>query len=554
MKSVVNSLMLGAMLSLTALLPSTAKAQSLPDPAIVVSISNIDEQIADVKYLLNASGYPNFNFIASATIKGYTEGVDLSRNAGMLFYFTPESETPDFVAFVPLNDKDALLDLIARFAEVEDEDDMHIIIMPDDSELMVKEENGYAFVSNKKAMLEVLPAAPEKSLGDLPQRFNLAARVMPQRVPQNLRQQMIEVIKEGSDQTLDQMDESLKELQKKNLEMQMKQLEMVLDETDQLTIGIGADADKKNVFMDVVFKATPGSELAGKMAAAKPDAPSRFSGFLMDGASVTINANYRVSDEDAQSYNTMLDEGRKSLLEEMNQDGDFSDEEYEKFESAVNEMTEVVKQTIKDGIWDGGAVLLADAKNVNFAGGFQIADAKRVEATIKDLIPMIEKRAQSDDDIDLTIKLDSATYKNITFHEFHVGIPDDEEEMRGVFGDTLKIALGVGSKELYFGVGNDPVMVIKRGMDETHPAQELSQFNVYLTPILKAAVRFNGPPEMLLLADKLEEVGNDRIGAISRSIENGFEMRMEMQDGILSLIKVAAENLQGGFAAPTDEF
>ena len=553
MKSVLKSFMLGVTLSISALLPSVANAQSLPDPAIVVSISSIDEQLADVKYLLNASGYPDFNFIASATIKGYTDGIDLSRNAGMLFYFQPESETPDFMAFVPLKDKELLLDLISRFAEVEDQDDFNIIITPDGTELIVKEKDGYAFISNKESMLEVLPASPEKELGDLPTKYNLAAKIMPQRVPENLRQQMLDVIKQGSEQTLEEMDEQLQDLQKENLKMQMQQMQMVLDESEQLTIGMSADADKGSLFMDVVFKAIAGSDMAGKMAASKPDVASRFSGFLIDGALMTLHANYRVSQEDSDNYASMLDEGRKSLLEEMNQDGDFTDEEFEKLEQVVNEMAEVLKQTIKEGVWDGGMVAFAEGEDLNFAGGFQVADAKRVEKSIKDLVPMIEERASSDEKIDLVINLNSDSYKGVTFHEFIVAVPEDEEEMRKAIGDTVKFVLGVGTKELYFGSGTNPMPLVKKGMDGSKEVNSLSQFNLYATPIMKTVARLGGPPETLLMADKLEEVGKDRISAVSRNVENGFEMRFEMQDGILSLIRVGVESFQGG-GFPQDDF
>ena len=69
-KSVCKSLMMGLLLSMATLMPSQVRAQSQPEPAIVISIANMDEQLKDVKYLLTASGFPELNFIAKAAIKG----------------------------------------------------------------------------------------------------------------------------------------------------------------------------------------------------------------------------------------------------------------------------------------------------------------------------------------------------------------------------------------------------------------------------------------------------------------------------------------------------
>ena len=125
--------------------------------------------------------------------------------------------------------------------------------------------------------------------------------------------------------------------------------------------------------------------------------------------------------------------------------------------------------------------------------------------------------------------------------------------MQMAFGEKLVIALGVAKKEIYFGVGNDPIPVIKKGMDETHSATDLQQFNIYVSPILQTVARMGGPKEVMVMADKLAEVGKDRVSAVSRLIKDGVETRFEMQDGILSLIKVGYESFQsGGF--PEDDF
>ena len=74
----------------------------------------------------------------------------------------------------------------------------------------------------------------------------------------------------------------------------------------------------------------------------------------------------------------------------------------------------------------------------------------------------------------------------------------------------------------------------------------LLQYNVYLTPILKFIANINGEPSVEAMAEAMEANGQDRMSMTSKLIEDGMAMRFEMQDGILSLIKVGFESMQGG--------
>lgn len=546
MKFLCKSLMLSLMLGLAALMPTGLNAQSAPEPSIVISIAKLDEQMADVNYVLTASGFPEMKFIASAAVKGYTKGIDTKRNAGAMLYFTEESEAPDFVVFVPVSDIDDMLDVVAGFAEVDEDGDFYSIIAPDGTEILIKEQGGYAFISTKKEMFDNLPADPESQLGDLPSKFNLAAKIMPQRIPQALKDQIMDLIEEGSSQTLDNLDSEVQEeLQRKNIEMQMQQIEMLLEETEELTFGMCADKEKESLYMDVLFMAVKGSGLAKKIAASKPTAPTRFSGFLMEGAAMTANFNTRMSPDDAKVYGGMMDDLKSTIAEALENDGDLTEEETGSVKEAVNELLDVLNKTMAEGVFDGGAVVMLDGDDKNIAMGMQVADPMAVQKTVKDLVPMIKEKAGDK----LEVKLDVAQHKGVNFHEIVIPIPSDEEEARELIGEEFKIVLGMGNKAVYLAVGTTPNELLKRAMDETHPATDAQQFNFYVAPMLKMATKMEYPPMIEDLANKMAEVGKDRISIVTNMVENGTQSRFEMQDGILALIKVGFEAAQsGGFS------
>jgi len=550
-KSFCKSFLVVLMLGVMTMLPvGKAFCQSAPEPAVVISIAKFKEQMNDVNYLLTASGFAQMKFMAGAMIKGYTKGLDDSKDAGVLLYLNEESEAPDFLGFVPVADIEEMLDVIAQFAEIEESDDFATVITDDGTEMMIKEQNGFAFFSTNEDLLESLPDNPIKLLGDMPSKFNLGAKIFAQRIPAKLREQVTEMIREGAEQTFDSFeDDAQSELQRKNLEMQLKQAEELLEESDTLVIGMTADKDAKVLSMNVQFTALPNSKLAAKLAESKPTAPSRFSGFLMDGATFTQNACAKISAEEAAQYSKMLTDFKETLIKEMDQDGDLSDEELDTVKKSLGSMVEIVNETLAEGLMDAGAVLMLENGEINFAGGGQIADPKKLESSVKDLIAMAEEKMGDE----ITVNLNSGSHKSITLHEIIMQVPDDEEEVRDALGDQVTIILGIGDKEAYVAGGSNPVALLKKAVDGTNEASDVMQMNLNILPILKFAAQMEGDPNVEAMADALEKAGNDQMSMRSNMIENGFEMNFEMQDGILGLIKVAFDSFQA-MGMPNDDF
>ena len=521
-----------------------AFSQSAPEPAVVISIAKFDEQMNDVNYLLTASGFAQMKFMAGAMIKGYTKGLDSERDAGVMLFLNEDSEEPDVLGFVPVDDIDEMLDVISGFAEVDEGEDVTTIVTDDGQEMMIREKDGVAFFSNKSDMLAELPDEPGKLLGDLPSKYNLSAKLFAQRIPQKMRDQVLDLIRESSEDTFDNFDDDVKaEFQKKNLEMQIKQMEMLFRDSDSVIIGMTADEKSKALVMDIDFTALPDTQLAERMAISKESDKSRFTGFLLDGAAFTQNAIARVHPDDAEQYATMLQDLQKAGIKELDQEADLTEEELNQVKKSVGELVDVINGTLEEGLIDGGAVLMLEEGSINFAAGGQISDPQKLEGTIKDLVVMAEEKMGEE----IEVNLNSGSHKNVTLHEVVLQIPDEEEEMRDAFGDQITVVVGIGKKEAYLGAGSNPVALLKKAMDSESETKDMMQYNLNIAPILKFTASMEGDPNVEAMAKALEEAGNDRIQMTSNLIENGMKMRFEMQDGILGLIKVGVDAFQGGF-------
>ena len=547
MKSVYKSLALGMLLSIATLIPGQVQAQSPPEPAVVISIANLDEQLKDVKYLLTASGFPEFNFIAKAAIKGYAEGVDFTRNAGVALYFKGDDTTPAISGFIPIDDLETFLDVIAAVADVEEEgNDKYTVVAPDGNEYTIKEKGGYALFASRADLLDLLPTEPEQMLGKKAAEYNLGFNIYPQKVPQELRDQALDTIKEGSMQTLDQMDEELKDIQKKNLESQMRQFEMIFNESESIVIGMAADAANQKLYTDIEFVAKAGSELAKKTNATKATEPSRFTGFLMPEAAMNFIANAKVPQEDATNYADLLSEGKKAVIEQLNEEGELSDAEFEKVEILIESVVDVLGETLKEGVVDAGMTVILEDSDANLFGGMTVADPAKIETAIKDLVPMLKERIADLEDPDvpeITFNLDEETHEGIRFHQIQISI--DEPAAQEVIGNSVEVQIGFGKDSIYYGFGTDPLPMIKKAKAAKKKTEFDGEMNIHLAPFLKLFSRVPGsPPQLALLAEQLSENGGDGIRIYNNHIPNGTFTRFEMQDGILSLIKSGYEAAQ----------
>jgi hypothetical protein len=569
LKSMLAGLMIGTLVSMAP--TPTVQAQRPPEPAIVISIADVSQQMADVNYLVEAAGFGQMKFMAQTMIKQYTKGINAKSPAGVMLYFREDNPIPDFLAFIPVSNMDDMLDTIAGVAEVDEDGDTIIITGDDGTELMMKEVDGYAFISNKEVMFEGMPAAPAELLGELPAKYNFSAQIFGQRIPEELREQAIEMIKDGYEKQLEQMEEFGDEfgeespldaeMQKKSFDMQMEQMEVWLNETESMTIGMAADKESQSMYTDIVFKALPGSELANRFASYPPKEPSMFKGFLMPGAAFTMNSRMDIGQADVEQYQQQMEQLEEMMLAGMENEGALTEAQEEVAKKAVGDFIEIMNETLTQGIVDGGAVVMLEDRDMNFAMGLRVADPKKVENMAKELLEF----AQQEIGDDLKVEFNSGSFKDVTYHQVRIPVPDEDDAQK-VFGDELTILLGIGKKAIYIGAGTNPEATLNKAIGaaavEVLPEAPgadplLLQYSLHLTPIMKFAAGIEAQPMLEKMAAEMEANGRDTIKVQSHAIKDGMSMRFEMQDGILAMIKVAVENFGaggGGFPGGDNDF
>ncbi len=540
-KSIFTSCLAG-MFTLVAV--ATTFAQSAPGPAVVVSIAPLKEQMSDINYLVSAAGFGQAKFLIKSQIKYYTNGIDTKRPAGVLLYFEGANPEPKMVTFLPVKDFDEFLDTVSNLAEVDDEDDV-VRIMPSNGDTMFAIEQGsYVFITMDEDSLSDLPEDPTAMLGDLPSKYNLAAQVFGDRVPEELRQSAIEMIKDGYIDSLQNMGTEPDKIDQQIADFE-EQIQ-VFNDIDEIVVGMLADKDEHKMAMEFTMTGKPGSKLAKGYEGFKDAPASRFAGFMNDSAAMDFSMCFDVNTEDADQIGTQLDGMIESMMTEFDNDGEFTDDEMDTIRSAAVQIADVIEETFKEGRIDSGGKLMMGENTLNFVAGGQVASPKKIESAAKEIVQLLKSRGMEEM---FKFNLDFAKHNGVNLHEIVYTIPTEQEELQDFLGQEVVIILGIGKEEVYLGAGQTPLDELKGAMANKGAAPEYPVlYNLRVTPILQWAASTTGQPMLDTLVEKLEEVGRDKITIYMKPIENGAFTRMEMEDGPLSLIQQGFSGMGGGGA------
>lgn len=529
-------------------------AQSKAEPAIVISLSPLNNQLDDISYLTDAAGFAGAGNMARVQIDGFTQGIDKNKPMCIHLFINEEQPEPDVLAFIPVTNFDDVLNIVSQMALVEDEDDYSVISTGGGPDMYVKEVKNHAVIAQSTEMFDLANVDLSSGLGDLPSRYNVAVRIYAQRIPESMREQMLNMIEDSYREQIENFgdDELASELQTKNFELQMAQIRSFVEDTDQIVLGLDFDKEGKNIHLDVEMIGLSGSKLVSRVAAMKPSTASRFAGFLMNGAAFTANSNSSLNAEDIDQYVSSLDDLVSAAKQKIEEESEMSTSELAMVNDLVDELFGLLKNTVRQGNVDLGAVLIMDDNETNLAAGVATSSPAAFEAKVKATIAQI--KGQLDGQVE--VKLDCENYQGVRFHEFVVPVPAGEEELGNLFGDKIKIYAGFGNDVVYLAAGSDPMKTLKAAMAQTSGGDAVGvimQYNVFLAPVLKKVGVIQGEMQMEEVAEILRATGRDRMQMSAKVLDNGMKFRFEIQDGFLKAIGAFAGPMMG-MGAPGMDF
>jgi hypothetical protein len=546
----------GLVLALT-VAASIVQAQSPGDaakPMAVVGVASYDELMQDADYLGGLLGQPGASQMADMMLARFTRGqglagLDKSRPMGLLVQAS--GMAPSFGVCVPVTDLGALLGVAANFgAQATDMGNgiTQITVMGQDA--YAKDGGAWAFISMAPDALAGLPEDPGAVLVPLTTEYDLALQVNMQNVPEPWRQMATGMMAQAAQAGVKQLpDESAEEFAARQQRMQaaLAASQQQITEIDQLTVGLSIASELQRVFLDFVYTAVPGTNLAQQIAA-NSQATTNFAGFIQPEAAATLSFSAKV-DPAAQQQ---IADAMRQVRDEVNRNVDKETQgaTADAIKSAIADFLDAFEGTAQAGAVDGGAVLLAGPERLTLCAGGLVAEPAKIESALKKLADV----AASDPSVELPeVQWNAATHGGVAFHVMQAPAPD--EKARTVFGDTLEIVVGLGPQSAYFAFGRDAQGALKQVIDASAaepgkaiPPMELKVSLGQVMSFAQVVADDEAKPTLTAMAGVLtgEAAGRDHVHMIAEGIPNGMRMRFAVEDGVLQAAGSAA---QGGMHA-----
>ena len=534
-----------------ALLLSTAGqslAQDMSKPILTVSLSGYKEIKSDLDFIGTLSGNPGMSKSLEGALAMFTQGqglagLDETRPWGVVIGF--DGVQPQVLAFIPVKDMKKLLGALSGLIGEAHEANGVTKIQAGPMPLFLKEVEGWAFISQNPEGLAKAPKDPTKLLGGLDKQYDVAIRLGVQNIPEAFRQLAIDQIKLGVEGGLDQLpnetDEQY-ETRSKLTEKQMDALATMINELNDVTLGFSIDQQGRKTFFDFSMTAIAGSKTA-KQFASSGSKGSKLAGFVMPDAvaSLHINSTSEPGAEDLDQFAAMFKNLRAQVENEIDKEGGLGDEKVKGVvKGVVAEVMDVVEATVKKGRMNGGAVVVGEGPFSLVAGGF-VADGSKLEDAVKKLVELAKKEPDFPE-----VKINAETYKDLRFHTVAIPIPDDEDQseiLGKALGDPVQAVAAFGKESAFVGAGPKAIETIKQVLDKSAESSDDTlppvQLTVSLGPILKFAAKQH--TDNLLLSSLAEGLksGKDHVRFTLKLIENGMSMRLEAEEGVLTLIGTA---------------
>lgn len=445
-----------------------------PEPAIaaevaaetVVSIAPARSLLEAMQYVTAAADRPDLGRLAALGAAPYLHGIDRRRPSGLVALRRGEEKW--MLLFVPVTDPEPLLGHLAEHVGPVDklaENRWTVTVQQLPLQLRLRE--GWMFLALAPQHLDdpddyPLPGDPAQLLGDLPQRYDFAVRVLDSQLAQFLPGTtalpwdvpLTEPIERKEDESDEAFAERVAARQKQIEAAQRQQAEAGIS-----TLGMKIDRATRRALLEFEFSAR-------YWPADLSPAPSQLSGLHLPEQAASLHGTLRLAPETAQQRaEALLELGEKGEYT-LNLDG-IPPEALESGRKIVELLRDTLIETIGTGQVDAGLLLTIDESDrPTLLLGLHVVDAKRITDSIRELlsvIQLLEPKAPG-------IRWNVAQHQGFALHLGEIPIPEGKPKERLV-PNGLGYALGIDEENCYFAIGHDAETELRAAIDRSLTGQ-----------------------------------------------------------------------------------
>tara|TARA_A100001391_G_scaffold149719_1_gene107187 strand:- start:1372 stop:3117 length:1746 start_codon:yes stop_codon:yes gene_type:complete len=513
------------------------------DPVVVVTIGSVNQLTQDLNYLSGAIGQPQFGGMFAMMAGSLTQGIDTNQPVGVLVPLIDGSPEP--IALIPTSDVKVLLKRHEDKTGPADElADGTLVLAIGANTVFIRQVGNWAVLARNRNVLDRAPADPSAALGQLGSDYDLGVRLDMQQLPEAVRDSVIAQLRQGFDQAMSRQGGEDAESSREYAQRSMDQLEQMIKQTDELMVGIDIDSKGKRIVVDLSFTALPGTKLA-KMYASQQPIPSAYSMVVRDDAAAYYHAATSISPETVQEARAGVDSMLKMFAQAVQKSDKLDKAEADDATEVVNRIADLVLESYKEGKLDSGALLLTDAGSMKFVMGGFVSDGNEAAAILKDIAGKVKGHGDAPD-----FEFDRDTYHGVNLHLVSAKVPAKDDEVRKIFGDTVRVHVGTADKAVYVALGDQSLPLLKEMIDAAaSPASsasaDLVSVEVNLMPILQYAQSVEANDDIAAMIDALSRADDaGTLHATSSPVVNGQKTRVVLGDGLLRAIGGAVRQAQ----------
>ncbi|HEX5443662.1 MAG TPA: hypothetical protein VFW87_07530, partial [Pirellulales bacterium] len=492
MKKILLPMLAVALLTLPVMRTAVAADNEGSKPVAVLAIASYERLMTDIAFIGNLTGNPDLDKNLEGMIELFTQGqglagLDKKRPLGIALNTDGLQFQP--LVILPVTDLKQLLTALEGLVGAAEEGAGGVYQLDVfGQQIFIKENNKWAYISMSPEVLDHLPKDGAALFDGLEKNYDIAGRLHVQNVPEVFRTMLIDQLRQGVSAGLARQDgesDDAFEARKKMVDSQIDSLTKVINDLEQLTLGISLDPAAKTAKVDLSFTAVAGTDSAKQFASAKPTTSS-FAGFLTPDAAASLNLTTQLAEKDAAQFVSGLEALRTQALEHITSSENLPDEASKKLAQEITgQVFDAIKKTFETGKIDAGAVLNLSDKSMALVVGAYVADPKGLE----DALRKFAKLGESDPKFP-KVNFNASEHAGIDFHTASIPVPADRKVSK-VLGEKLDVAVGIGEKTVYLALGTDSLALAKQVIDRSKSAASKQvppfQLNVALTPIFQFA-------------------------------------------------------------------
>lgn len=574
---------LATLVALVSLLPQAALGQAVAAPeappaaadtgtktVAVATLAGYDALMKDVDFIGELGGRPATADMVEGMLAFFTggrglEGLDKSKPIGVIVQTDGSNFTP--MGCLPVADLTPMLELAENFGyePLDAGDGVYELELPDQT-IYFKNAGEWSYVGQSAAALAATPAAPGEAFAALAESYDLGVQLYAQEVPAMYKALAVDEMRKGMEEGLVQEDDESDEDfagRRKMTEAQIDQLVDMIDGLDEITLGWSIDSEGKRTFLDVELTGVADSDMALAMSV-YGDSTSGVTGFhrpataasLLTIGSTPPELIEKQRDQMEATVEMIRKQAQKGLEEakELPDDPEFR----EALASATDDLIDAYGEMLLSGKVELGASLdLANGSYDLIAAAF-VVDPSKVESAFKKLA----KAAETNEEFP-GVEWGYTTHAGVTLHGMTIPLPEGDAnaaKARELFGETLRVVMGVGGERVYLAAGPKCEESLKKAIDDSAEmvSKEIlpAEIMLSLKQCLAAAegvAEGQGAMVIGMMLESLEKSpeGADHVVFTAESIEDGVRLRYLLEEGVLQAIgqmaaQAAAMQQQGG--------